>query len=458
MGQYAQSYIDDMARKKLASGKPVDWENFKKKVGVPSSGIIPIAATAQGPTAATPTNAPVDQRPAPTEAPMVRPDGSLDFGAFINKYESAYKAAKDANEQRYKSIDSGYTDRFKRIMGNLEGMGLQEAADIRDSAAKEEATNQARLNASGLGNTSIAASINAASQRRQNADLGRLNERLRAQQAGMDAQLSGDQLQFQERREDVYPDMGLFANLAQMMGQGGFGVGGGGGSVGGGGGNVGGGGAVVGGVGGGGMVGGGGAVKSPTDIVGYKTDWSGKSIPVTRLQLQQEMALTGTGGLPKGFKPVTDFNQTMTYGSVPPGMQNTLSAAPAPYIPFKDTQSTRYRPGVGGAQGPIQSPANQANMNSRYPLIGGPPAPDPYPITKYPVEKMVQPMKPAPAPSGGGFATKTPLSWNFSAGNNPFGFFQTVGPKQSPAPQAISRMLTGDQNPVSAYRKKLLGA
>ncbi len=214
-------------------------------------------------------------------APKVNPlPANFDAKSLFDSYNKNYAAANTANEQRYgdilKGYDSmiggsqkagaenaalvagGFDDRYKRGMQNLEGMGLQEASDIRQTYNDRQGSTTARLSSLGLGGTTIAPTMAMGIDKAQVADQGRLQERIRQQRLTTDAMLSGDslaakerlgnyqqatnvglaqnKLNFQERREDTLPDMGLYAQLAQQIGAGGGAPGGAGGGYGGGGG------------------------------------------------------------------------------------------------------------------------------------------------------------------------------------------------------------------------------
>lgn len=99
----------------------------------------------------------------------------------------------------YGDLTSGYQQRYQRGMGLLEGMGVQEGKDIRQDYAKSAADQQQSLIDRGMGSASLGATMAAGNQREQTDALGRLNERLRAQQFAADTSLSGDVLASQER-------------------------------------------------------------------------------------------------------------------------------------------------------------------------------------------------------------------------------------------------------------------
>lgn len=156
-------------------------------------------------------------------------------------------------------IQKGYDDRYKRNMGELEVGRLQEAADINDASMAQRANIGQQMQSSGLAGTTAMATLDQGNERRRIAEQARLNERLRSEKLNADMALSGDalaykerggnvgnqlsadqlrfrtgatevntalnqaQLGFKERREDVGPDMGQYAQIAMALGQGGYG-------------------------------------------------------------------------------------------------------------------------------------------------------------------------------------------------------------------------------------------
>lgn len=215
MGAYAQSYIDQLAKQKLASGK-VDWAKFQAKFGTPTAGIMP------GTTAA-----------APASLPVYNPDGTINGQNVMQNYEAAYKKANDVNEERYKDILGGYNTRYDTAMSTLEGLGAQEGSDIRSDWDAQQKASEMRLKRAGLAGTTVMPTMAAGIERQKQADLNRMNERLQRERLGYQTGLSQDTLQFKERRNDLQPDMGMYATLMEKAGNGyggggGFGFGGGG--------------------------------------------------------------------------------------------------------------------------------------------------------------------------------------------------------------------------------------
>lgn len=143
--------------------------------------------------------------------------------------------ANQANEARYQDVLGGYQSRYERGMDMLKGMGQQEAKDISELADNQAALTRQRLTDRGLANSTVLDTMLSGVDREQAANIGRLYDRVRQQALQTDAGLSGDTLQFMERKDETGPDTNLLAQLAMAMGRGGYG-GGGGGFVGGGGG------------------------------------------------------------------------------------------------------------------------------------------------------------------------------------------------------------------------------
>lgn len=135
-------------------------------------------------------------------------------GSFAN----AQNAANQANEARYQDILGGYQQRYERNLANLQGAGQQEAADINRRYDERAANIRSDLIARGMGNSTTVDTMLAGNERERTNDLGRLQERLRNQQLAVDTGLTGDTLQFMERRNDVGPDLNMLARLASGVG------------------------------------------------------------------------------------------------------------------------------------------------------------------------------------------------------------------------------------------------
>jgi len=122
-----------------------------------------------------------------------------DTGSIMGGLQGRYLNLMDAEQARRRDVNQQYTGRTRAIMGELRGMGEQERRDInrRYDAAGNRA--QQRLLASGLGNTTIGASVAQGNERERTDALGRFEERTRQQQADVRAALTGEALSARER-------------------------------------------------------------------------------------------------------------------------------------------------------------------------------------------------------------------------------------------------------------------
>lgn len=155
--------------------------------------------------------------------------GAATGGGIGAAYQSAYDQARDENSARYRDILAGMQNRYERNMNALRGAGQQEARDINTNYDRQAAARRQSLIARGLGDSTVSDTMQMGNERERTDAQGRLQERLRQQQISLDAQLSGDVLNFMERRDDTYPDLNQLMQLAQGMGEAGYGSGGGGG-------------------------------------------------------------------------------------------------------------------------------------------------------------------------------------------------------------------------------------
>jgi hypothetical protein len=177
-------------------------------------------------------------------------------------FDAAWKKAQQANEQRYAEILSGYQnlattsnasratanqailqgydERYGRIMAELAGAGASQEQEITDAYAKERGRASQGLISRGLGNTTVRSSVDRGLQESEQKSRVQLQDTLTRQKTEYDKSLSAEQLaaverareaeiaqqaaltqqtlQFMERRQDAYPDLGLYAQMAQMQG------------------------------------------------------------------------------------------------------------------------------------------------------------------------------------------------------------------------------------------------
>lgn len=141
--------------------------------------------------------------------------GSGGGGRLAGGYQGAYDMAQQANEARYGDILSGFQARRNANVG----AGAQEARDIGLQWDAQAASDRQSLIGRGLGNSTTLQAMMQGNQTKRQDSLGRLGERLRRE----DADLTGDQLGFMERRTDEGPDMNQAIALAQGLGAAGAG-------------------------------------------------------------------------------------------------------------------------------------------------------------------------------------------------------------------------------------------
>lgn len=143
----------------------------------------------------------------------------------LSDWQAKFDEAKATNEQRYSDILKGYQERYKTSMDYLSNLGVSEGERIRTDSANALSKQQQQLAASGLWNSgNLAANIQGANKN-MSLSLNDLAERIAREKGGVSAQLSGDTLGFMERREDLYPDYNLLAQLYERMGAAGGGSG-----------------------------------------------------------------------------------------------------------------------------------------------------------------------------------------------------------------------------------------
>ena len=97
------------------------------------------------------------------------------------------------------NLQSGYGERYRRGLENLDGAGEQERQDIDTRWQAATSRDMADLVSRGLRSTTLAPSLAMGRERERSADVGRLEERLRQERQALDERLSGDMLLATER-------------------------------------------------------------------------------------------------------------------------------------------------------------------------------------------------------------------------------------------------------------------
>lgn len=184
--------------------------------------------------------------------------------------QAAIDAANAANESRYQAILSGYqgltsstaaknamlndyyNQRYHRIMNEQSGIGDSERLALGDQWGSTVGKSQQSMLSRGLGNTTLFNSNRRGIDTAYNRNMIDLNDKLQRQRSDLDIKLSGDILQdsarsigmeygigkdvydFMERKNEVAPDLSIYAAMARESaanaggaGSGGFGVAGG---------------------------------------------------------------------------------------------------------------------------------------------------------------------------------------------------------------------------------------
>lgn len=133
--------------------------------------------------------------------------------SLMSSMQNAYDQARTANLKRYDEIMGGYDTLYGDTMQSFENTGTQARIDISDAYKRNTAAGMQSLVSSGLYGTTTASALNLQAGRGEAAENARLTERLaESQRNAMISQKTG-KLDFMERREDIYPDYGQYAQL-----------------------------------------------------------------------------------------------------------------------------------------------------------------------------------------------------------------------------------------------------
>ena len=127
--------------------------------------------------------------------------GAKGLSALIGSYNKAYGRARTANEQRY-----------QEMLGIMDQTTGQRATDIRSEGMGEQANIMQRLARSGMGGSTVGATLRAGVRRGTQSNLNRLADTMQGRRLGI-----------MERRTDEYPQAGMITALASLLGQSGGG-------------------------------------------------------------------------------------------------------------------------------------------------------------------------------------------------------------------------------------------
>lgn len=149
---------------------------------------------------------------------MATYNGNTSISKLAKQYQEAMDAANAKNEERYQAILSGYLSQETQARSTLEGLGVQEGADIATQYAGLQSRSGQDMVSRGLTGTTIAPTMRSGIQRQETDAQGRLASRLKREKLAILPNLQSQRLNFMERREDVQPDYNQLIQLAQMQG------------------------------------------------------------------------------------------------------------------------------------------------------------------------------------------------------------------------------------------------
>ena len=144
---------------------------------------------------------------------------------MIKQMQSKYDEANAANESRYGDILGQYEDRYNRNTAELDKIGQTRRADINRDFDNLGTRQSQDLISRGLSTSTVAPTVQSANMRNRQAAMTAADESAARAKIDIDSQLSGDKLNFMERRNDVGPDLGMIADLAMKAGEWGRGMG-----------------------------------------------------------------------------------------------------------------------------------------------------------------------------------------------------------------------------------------
>jgi len=126
---------------------------------------------------------------------------SKQFGGMSDEAIKKGDALASQQSGKYSELESiinaAFGDRTKQGMSMLQGLGNQERKDLAQDYKNLASQQQSRMISSGLGNTTLSASLLAGTERQKQDDMRRLNDRLNREQFDAYAGLTGDQLNTQ---------------------------------------------------------------------------------------------------------------------------------------------------------------------------------------------------------------------------------------------------------------------
>ena len=154
--------------------------------------------------------------------PAYQIGGDLQFGTAPDfsptGYMQAYQNALNLNQQSYNNILKGYQGLNENVVGTLDNIDAAQRQGITDSYTAASGQQAQGLISRGLGNTTVANSIQRgllADKNKADIDLTNKTQNL---QAAYRSQLGLDQLRFMNSVMAKYPDAEMYMKLMQMQG------------------------------------------------------------------------------------------------------------------------------------------------------------------------------------------------------------------------------------------------
>lgn len=163
-------------------------------------------------------------------------------GSLSQSIQEQFEKANAANEARYAAIrggesdidaaQGGYKGLRDRSLGYVDAISNQQEQDAERQAQQRSSAVKQGLYSAGMSGTTVAPTLQMGQDRERDAEIRRIQDAKMQQRLGTDIGTTGEGLRFMERREDVAPQYGMYAqmlqNQAQYGGVGGSGGGGGG--------------------------------------------------------------------------------------------------------------------------------------------------------------------------------------------------------------------------------------
>jgi hypothetical protein len=143
----------------------------------------------------------------------------MDIKALLAALQQAQAEAKAANLRRYSEIDAGYSARKNEVTGLIDQLGASTRADITRRNAASSSSAAQDMTSRGLTGTTIKPTVQQGYDRDLLTELTRHDNEVAINKGNIISGLDRDQLQFQERRDDVGPDLSMYAQLLSQAGQ-----------------------------------------------------------------------------------------------------------------------------------------------------------------------------------------------------------------------------------------------